>query len=58
MPILTDSSVASDWVEPDDVVAALRYLVEAKSVTGEVMTIDGGQRFMGLSRDVQFLGDQ
>jgi NAD(P)-dependent dehydrogenase (short-subunit alcohol dehydrogenase family) len=45
-------------VEPDDVVRALRYLLEAKSVTGEVMTIDGGQRFMGLSRDVQFLGDQ
>lgn len=45
-------------VEPDDVVTALRYLLEAKSVTGEVMTIDGGQRFMGLGRDVQFLGDQ
>jgi NAD(P)-dependent dehydrogenase (short-subunit alcohol dehydrogenase family) len=42
-------------VEPDDVVAALRYLVDASTVTGEVITIDSGQRFMGLPRDVQFL---
>jgi NAD(P)-dependent dehydrogenase (short-subunit alcohol dehydrogenase family) len=42
-------------VEPDDVVAALRYLVAAKAVTGEVLTIDGGQRFWSLERDVQFL---
>ena len=42
-------------VEPDDVVAALRYLIAAKSITGEVLTIDGGQRFWALTRDVQFL---
>lgn len=42
-------------VKPDDLVAALRYLVAVPSVTGEVLTIDGGQRFWGLSRDVQFL---
>jgi NAD(P)-dependent dehydrogenase (short-subunit alcohol dehydrogenase family) len=42
-------------VEPDDVAAALLYLTGATSVTGEVLTIDGGQRFWGLSRDVQFL---
>jgi NAD(P)-dependent dehydrogenase (short-subunit alcohol dehydrogenase family) len=42
-------------VEPEDVVAALRYLIAAKSVTGEVLTIDGGQRFWRLDRDVQFL---
>jgi NAD(P)-dependent dehydrogenase (short-subunit alcohol dehydrogenase family) len=43
-------------VEPEDVVAAIRYLVGAGSVTGQVLTIDSGQRFMGLARDVQFLG--
>jgi NAD(P)-dependent dehydrogenase (short-subunit alcohol dehydrogenase family) len=43
-------------VEADDVVAALRYLIGATAVTGEVITIDSGQRFMGLDRDVQFLG--
>ena len=42
-------------VEPSDVVAALRYLIAAKSVTGQVLTIDGGQRFWSLNRDVQFM---
>ena len=38
----------------EDVVRALRYLIASPAVTGEVMTIDGGQRFMQLARDVQF----
>jgi NAD(P)-dependent dehydrogenase (short-subunit alcohol dehydrogenase family) len=42
-------------VEPDDVIGAIRYLVDAGAVTGQVITIDGGHRFMGLVRDVQFL---
>lgn len=42
-------------VEPGDVVAAIRYLIAAQAVTGEVLTIDGGQRFWSLGRDVQFL---
>ena len=42
-------------IEPDDVVEAVRYLIGATAVTGQVITIDGGQRFMGLERDVQFL---
>ena len=42
-------------VEPEDVVAALRYLIAARSVTGQVLTIDGGQRFWSLDRDVQFM---
>jgi NAD(P)-dependent dehydrogenase (short-subunit alcohol dehydrogenase family) len=45
-------------VEPDDVIAALRYLIEATAVTGQVITIDSGQRFYSLERDVQFLGPQ
>ena len=44
-------------VEPQHVIAALRYLIGAEAVTGQVITIDGGQRFMALTRDVQFLGD-
>jgi NAD(P)-dependent dehydrogenase (short-subunit alcohol dehydrogenase family) len=43
-------------VVPDDVVGALRYLVGARCVTGQVIVIDSGQRFFGLKRDVQFLG--
>lgn len=42
-------------VEPADVVGALRYLSGASTVTGQVITIDGGQRFWSLPRDVQFL---
>jgi NAD(P)-dependent dehydrogenase (short-subunit alcohol dehydrogenase family) len=42
-------------VEPADVVRAIDYLLAATSVTGEVLTIDGGQRFNPPPRDVQFL---
>jgi NAD(P)-dependent dehydrogenase (short-subunit alcohol dehydrogenase family) len=45
-------------VEPSDVLAAVRYLVEARTVTGQCLILDGGQRFMRLDRDVQFLGDR
>jgi NAD(P)-dependent dehydrogenase (short-subunit alcohol dehydrogenase family) len=44
-------------VEPEDVVSALRYLISARAVTGEIIVIDGGQRFAPPSRDVQFLED-
>ena len=42
-------------VEVDDVVAALRFLIDQPAMTGQTLTIDGGQRFMALPRDVQFL---
>jgi len=42
-------------VEPGDVVGAVRFLAATGTLTGEVVTIDGGQRFWGLSRDVQYL---
>lgn len=45
-------------VEPEDIVGAIRYLVGATAVTGQLITIDSGQRFMALDRDVQFLGPQ
>jgi len=43
-------------VEPTDIVEALRYLIGAEAVTGQIITIDSGHRFMALDRDVQFLG--
>jgi len=42
-------------VGPQDIVHAIRYFVDAKCVTGQVLVIDSGQRFMALERDVQFL---
>lgn len=43
-------------VTPLDVLRALRFLVDSPALTGEVLTLDGGQRFMRLQRDVQFFG--
>lgn len=42
-------------IETEDVISALRYLIDSTGMTGQTLTIDGGQRLMGLSRDVQFL---
>ena len=42
-------------VTPAEVMAAIDYLIAAKSVTGELLTLDGGQRFAPPPRDVQFL---
>ena len=42
-------------VTSGDIIAAIDYLVAARAVTGEVLTIDGGQRFDPPPRDVQFL---
>lgn len=42
-------------VEPAHVLAAVRFLLDSPTLTGEVLAIDGGQRFMTLPRDVQFL---
>ncbi|MCC6169122.1 MAG: SDR family oxidoreductase, partial [Caldilineaceae bacterium] len=33
------------WGSPEDVAMAVRYLIEADYVTGEVITVDGGQRY-------------
>lgn len=34
---------------------ALRYLLATPSVTGETLTLDSGQRFLGLPRDVAYM---
>lgn len=42
-------------VEVGEIVAALRFIVATPTMTGQIITIDGGQRFLSLARDVQFL---
>ena len=42
-------------VEVDDVIGALRFLIDQPTITGATVPIDGGQRFMALPRDVQFV---
>ena len=44
-------------VDAEDVIGAIRYFIGARCVTGETLVIDSGQRFLGLGRDVQFLGN-
>ncbi|HEX9963384.1 MAG TPA: SDR family NAD(P)-dependent oxidoreductase [Allosphingosinicella sp.] len=42
-------------VEVEQIVAALRFIIATPTLTGQTVTLDGGQRFLGLARDVQFL---
>ncbi|HEX8572686.1 MAG TPA: SDR family NAD(P)-dependent oxidoreductase [Allosphingosinicella sp.] len=42
-------------VRVEDIVAALRFVIATPTLTGQTITLDGGQRFLGLARDVQFL---
>lgn len=39
----------------DDIVRALRFIIATPVLTGQTITLDAGQRFMALDRDVQFL---
>ncbi len=42
-------------VDVSEIVAALRFILATPTLTGQTITLDGGQRFLGLARDVQFL---
>jgi len=42
-------------VEVGEIVAALRFIIATPSMTGQTILLDGGQRFLSLPRDVQFL---
>jgi len=45
-------------VRVEEIVAALRFIVATPSLTGHTILLDGGQRFLSLPRDVQFLEPQ
>lgn len=42
-------------VEVEEIIRALRFLIDSPTITGQTITIDGGQRFLSLPRDVQFM---
>ena len=42
-------------VDVSEIVAALRFIIATPTLTGQTITLDGGQRFLSLPRDVQFL---
>jgi NAD(P)-dependent dehydrogenase (short-subunit alcohol dehydrogenase family) len=39
----------------EEIVGALRFILATPTLTGQIIALDGGQRFLGLPRDVQFL---
>jgi NAD(P)-dependent dehydrogenase (short-subunit alcohol dehydrogenase family) len=42
-------------VRVEEIVGALRFVIATPTLTGQTLVLDGGQRFLGLPRDVQFL---
>jgi NAD(P)-dependent dehydrogenase (short-subunit alcohol dehydrogenase family) len=42
-------------VDVSEIVGALRFLIATPTITGQTIILDGGQRFLSLPRDVQFL---
>lgn len=42
---MAERTLLGRWGKPDDVAHAVRYLIEADYVTGEVLTVDGGERY-------------
>lgn len=42
-------------ISPADIVAAVDFLLASDVVTGEILTLDSGERFSPPARDVQFL---
>jgi NAD(P)-dependent dehydrogenase (short-subunit alcohol dehydrogenase family) len=45
-------------VAVEEIVGALRFIIATPTLTGQIITIDAGQRFLSLARDVQFLETQ
>ena len=45
-------------VDVAEIVGALRFIVATPTLTGQTILLDGGQRFLSLPRDVQFLEPQ
>ncbi len=42
-------------VEVEEIVGALRFVVATPTLTGQIISLDGGQRFLALPRDIQYL---
>jgi len=47
-----EATVLGTGAEPDDVCAAVQYLLEAKAVTGDMIAVDGGQHLIWKTPDV------
>jgi len=47
-----DATILGSGAEPQDVCAAVRYLLEAPAVTGQMIAVDGGQHLIWQTPDV------
>jgi NAD(P)-dependent dehydrogenase (short-subunit alcohol dehydrogenase family) len=48
-----DATVLGHGAEPADVAAAIRYLLGADAVTGQMIAVDGGQHLIWQTPDVR-----
>jgi NAD(P)-dependent dehydrogenase (short-subunit alcohol dehydrogenase family) len=48
-----DATILKHGAEPTDVAEAVRYLLEADAVTGQMLAVDGGQHLIWQTPDVQ-----
>ena len=44
-------------VQVEEIVATLRYIISTPTLNAQTITLDGGQRLLGLSRDVAYMVD-
>ena len=47
-----DATILKRGAEPADICAAIRYLLEAEAVTGQMLAVDGGQHLIWKTPDV------
>ncbi|HKX65274.1 MAG TPA: SDR family oxidoreductase, partial [Rhizomicrobium sp.] len=48
-----DATILGRGADPADICAAVRYLLDAEAVTGQMLAVDGGQHLIWQTPDVQ-----
>jgi len=48
-----DATILKRGADPADICGAVRYLLDAKAVTGQMLAVDGGQHLIWQTPDVQ-----
>jgi NAD(P)-dependent dehydrogenase (short-subunit alcohol dehydrogenase family) len=48
-----DATILKRGADPSDICQAVRYLLEAEAVTGQMLAVDGGQHLIWQTPDVQ-----
>ena len=51
-------SLSGTGATPEDIASTILHIWNTKSINGETIVLDGGQRHMRLARDVAFLSDK